>query len=145
METRSLPLTGSTNEQRFRLDGKVAIITGAGGGIGQAIALRFAAQGAVVRIFDLNESAAAETVDRITNSGGTASAHRCDVTLLSEVSDAFNKLFRQERKLSHAQPIGRMAEPAEVASLALFLCSEEASFVTGVDYPIDGGFFKLRG
>ena len=48
-------------------------------------------------------------------------------------------------KLSQAQPIGRMAEPAEVASLALFLCSDEASFITGVDYPIDGGFFNLHG
>jgi len=48
-------------------------------------------------------------------------------------------------KLAKAQPIGRMAEPAEVASLALFLCSEEASFITGMDYPLDGGFFNLRG
>lgn len=48
-------------------------------------------------------------------------------------------------KLSHSQPIGRMAEPHEVASLALYLCSDEASFLTGVDYPIDGGFFNLRG
>jgi 2-keto-3-deoxy-L-fuconate dehydrogenase len=48
-------------------------------------------------------------------------------------------------KLSKAQPIGRMAEPDEVASLALFLCSDEASFITGVDYPLDGGFFNLRG
>lgn len=48
-------------------------------------------------------------------------------------------------KLEKAQPIGRMAEPAEVASLALFLCSDEASFITGVDYPLDGGFFNLRG
>jgi 2-keto-3-deoxy-L-fuconate dehydrogenase len=48
-------------------------------------------------------------------------------------------------KLSRAQPIGRMAEPDEVASLALFLCSDEASFITGVDYPLDGGFFNLRG
>jgi NAD(P)-dependent dehydrogenase (short-subunit alcohol dehydrogenase family) len=48
-------------------------------------------------------------------------------------------------KLSHAQPIGRMAEPDEVASLALYLCSDEASFLTGVDYPLDGGFFNLRG
>ncbi len=47
-------------------------------------------------------------------------------------------------KLSHAQPIGRMAEPAEVASLALYLCSDAASFITGVDYPIDGGFFNIR-
>jgi 2-keto-3-deoxy-L-fuconate dehydrogenase len=48
-------------------------------------------------------------------------------------------------KLSHSQPIGRMAEPYEVASLALFLCSDEASFFTGVDYPLDGGYFNLRG
>ena len=48
-------------------------------------------------------------------------------------------------KLSQAQPIGRMAEPDEVASLALYLCSDEASFLTGVDYPLDGGFFNLHG
>ncbi len=48
-------------------------------------------------------------------------------------------------KLSVAQPIGRMAEPAEVASLALYLCSDEASFITGADYALDGGFFKLHG
>ena len=49
------------------------------------------------------------------------------------------------QKLAKTQPIGRMAEPGEVASLALFLCSDEASFITGVDYPIDGGWFNLRG
>lgn len=48
-------------------------------------------------------------------------------------------------KLEKAQPIGRMARPEEVANLALFLCSEEASFITGSDYPIDGGFLNLRG
>lgn len=48
-------------------------------------------------------------------------------------------------KLSQAQPIGRMGKPDEVASLALYLCSDEASFVTGCDYPIDGGFTKLVG
>jgi NAD(P)-dependent dehydrogenase (short-subunit alcohol dehydrogenase family) len=47
--------------------------------------------------------------------------------------------------LSQAQPVGRMAEPEEVATLALFLCSDEAGFITGADYPMDGGFFKLRG
>jgi NAD(P)-dependent dehydrogenase (short-subunit alcohol dehydrogenase family) len=47
--------------------------------------------------------------------------------------------------LSAAQPIGRMGKPAEVAMLALYLCSDAASFLTGCDYPLDGGFFNLRG
>jgi len=47
-------------------------------------------------------------------------------------------------KLSKSQPIGRMAEPEEIAHLALYLCSDEASFITGCDYPIDGGFVKLN-
>ena len=48
-------------------------------------------------------------------------------------------------RLSQTQPIGRMAKPEEVAALALFLCSDEAAFITGVDYPIDGGFLNLHG
>lgn len=47
-------------------------------------------------------------------------------------------------KLSATQPIGRMARPEEVAALALYLASEEAGFITGCDYPIDGGFIKLN-
>jgi len=48
-------------------------------------------------------------------------------------------------KLEKSQPIGRMAQPEEIAALALFLCSEEAAFITGSNYPIDGGFLNLRG
>jgi len=48
-------------------------------------------------------------------------------------------------RLSKAQPVGRMARPDEVASMALYLCSDEGSFITGVDYPLDGGFTHLRG
>ncbi|HEV8081761.1 MAG TPA: SDR family oxidoreductase [Chitinophagaceae bacterium] len=47
-------------------------------------------------------------------------------------------------KLSKSQPIGRMAKPEEIANLVLFLCSDEASFITGSDYPIDGGSIKLN-
>tara|TARA_B100001175_G_scaffold305162_1_gene301970 strand:+ start:4011 stop:4757 length:747 start_codon:yes stop_codon:yes gene_type:complete len=47
--------------------------------------------------------------------------------------------------LSQTQPIGRMAKPQEVADLVLYLCSDEASFITGTDFPIDGGFIKLNG
>lgn len=45
--------------------------------------------------------------------------------------------------LSKTQPIGRMAKPEEVADLALYLCSDKAGFITGTDYPIDGGFIRL--
>ena len=48
-------------------------------------------------------------------------------------------------KLSKTQPIGRMGTPEEIATLALYLSSDEAGFITGTDYPIDGGFIKLNG
>jgi len=48
-------------------------------------------------------------------------------------------------RLHAAQPMGRMGLPEEVASLALFLCSDQAAFVTGTDYPLDGGFLNLHG
>ena len=248
------------------------MITGGGSGIGQAVALKFAAHGALIRILDVNETTAATTCQQIALSGGTASAHICDVTNQEAVRARFEELFGKQRihilinnagisnigtvestteedfdrvvrvnikgyyncmravvghmkksgggailnlasiagsaglpdrfaysmskgavlamtysvardylahnircncisparvhtpfvddylqknypgaeremfdKLAKSQPIGRMAEPAEVASLALFLCSDEAAFITGVDYPIDGGFFNLRG
>ncbi len=47
--------------------------------------------------------------------------------------------------LSKAQPAGRMVQPDEVAALAQYLCSDEAAIITGSDYPIDGGYFNLRG
>ena len=47
-------------------------------------------------------------------------------------------------KLSQSQPIGRMGKPEEIAKLALFLCSDDSAFITGNDYPIDGGFIKLN-
>jgi len=47
-------------------------------------------------------------------------------------------------KLSKTQPIGRMGKPEEIAALILFLVSDEASFITGTDYPIDGGFLTLN-
>jgi len=47
-------------------------------------------------------------------------------------------------KLSKSQPIGRMGTTAEIATLILYLCSNEASFITGCDYAIDGGFIKIN-
>ena len=66
------------------------------------------------------------------------------------VDNFLNKNYPGEEKemfenLSKTQPIGRMGKPQEVADLVLYLCSEEASFITGTDFPIDGGFIKLNG
>jgi NAD(P)-dependent dehydrogenase (short-subunit alcohol dehydrogenase family) len=47
-------------------------------------------------------------------------------------------------ELAATQPIGRMATPEEIANLALYLCADESSFITGNDYPIDGGFVTLN-
>lgn len=252
----------------FSLAGKTAIITGGGSGIGKAIALLFAKQGATVHIMELNIANAQATADEISVAGGAAFAHSCDVTNQQQVvaiynqinkidilvnnagiahigtaettnEEDFTKVFNvnvkgaynslhaaiplmkasgggvilnmasvaalvgitdrfaysmskgalysmtlsvardfmadkircnsisparvhtpfvdgflaqnyagreQEifEKLSAAQPIGRMGKPEEAAALALFLCSEEAAFITGCDYPLDGGFLKLN-
>jgi NAD(P)-dependent dehydrogenase (short-subunit alcohol dehydrogenase family) len=252
----------------FRLDGKTALVTGAGSGIGQAIARSFAKQGAEVIVLDLQEVQAAKTVSDIIAAGGRARMLVADVTdqeniakLFAEaggldilVNSAgiahigkadttaeadFDRIFRVNVKgvynclhaaipifrqrgggvilniasiaaqagiadrfaysmskgavyamtlsvakdyikenircnslsparihtpfvdgflaknypgrekemfeaLSKTQPIGRMGSVEEVAAMALYLCSEEAGFLTGNDYLIDGGFMKLN-
>ncbi|TAG99941.1 MAG: SDR family oxidoreductase [Sphingobacteriales bacterium] len=64
----------------FSLSGKTALITGGGSGIGKAIAVLFAQQGATVHIIELNDTAATDVVNEITASGGVAIAHACDIS-----------------------------------------------------------------
>ena len=64
----------------MRLAGKTAIVTGAGSGIGRAIAVRFAAEGAAVIVDDLNEAGGQATLEAITRSGGQAWFYRADVS-----------------------------------------------------------------
>ncbi len=249
----------------FSLKNKTALITGGGSGIGKAIAVLFAQQGATVYIIELDEKAASETVKEI---GGQTAYHICDISNQKQVTVTFNSIGRidilvnnagiahigkadttnetdfdrvmnvnvkgaynclfaaiplmkangggvilntasiaasvgitdrfaystskgaifamtlsvardylhdnircnsisparihtpfvdgfiaknypdnQEEifdKLSKSQPIGRMGKPEEVAALALYLCSDEAGFITGTDYPIDGGFIRIN-
>jgi 2-keto-3-deoxy-L-fuconate dehydrogenase len=251
---------------KLSLHGKVAVITGGGSGIGRAIALKFAAHGAKVRILDVSLNDANKTCEEIVSEGGNATAYFCDVTDQAQVkarfdefaqqgspsmlvnnagissigtvestSEAeFDRVFRVNvkgfyncmqacvplmkrngggvilnmasiagssaladrfaysmskgavltmtrsiavdyvkrgircncicparvhtpfvdgylratypgreaemfKQLSEYQPLGRMGTPEEVAALALYLCSDEASFITGQAYPIDGG------
>jgi len=255
----------------FRLDGKLAVVTGAASGIGRAIANTFAAHGAAVHILDRDSEGAEEAAREIVEKGGSAQAHHCDVTDGAQVGGIFSKILQTDRidilvnnagiahignleqtseedldrvfavnvkgvyhcmgaciesmkeggggiilnmasvaasvgisdrfaysmskgavlamtysaakdyaahnvrvvsisparvhtpfvdgflkknypgreqemfdKLSATQPIGRMGTPQEVADLALYLCSDQATFATGTDYPIDGGFLRLN-
>ncbi|KUY13852.1 short-chain dehydrogenase [Elizabethkingia miricola] len=64
-----------------------------------------------------------------------------DGFLQKNYPDRIEEMFQN---LSKTQPIGRMANPKEIAALVLYLCSDEASFITGCDYPIDGGFTTLN-
>ena len=252
----------------FSLSNKRAVITGGGSGIGKAVSLVFAREGALVNIIDLNKEQGKEVADVIIENGGKAFVHTCDVSNQKEVSDVFKHVGKIDvlinnagiahvgkahdtsekdfdrvfevnvkgiynclheaipvmkingggvilnmcsiaahsglpdrfaysmskgavyamtlsvakdyisdgircncisparvhtpfvdnflaknyagkeketfEKLSKTQPLGRMAKPEEVAHLILYLCSDEASFITGCDYPIDGGFLKLN-
>ncbi len=257
---------------KFSLKNKIAIVTGGGSGIGKAISLTFAEQGAKVHILDFNFQGAKDTMEEIKALGNLAEAHHCDVSdqknvntviqgILSiesidilvnnagiahvgnieqveeedldrlynvNVKGVYNCIkasiqsFRKNKSgvilnlasigssvglndrfaysmtkgavltmtysvakdyvnegvrcncispgrvhtpfvdgfikknypgreeeifenLSKTQPIGRMGRPQEIADLALFLCSDEAGFITGSDYAIDGGFIKLNG
>jgi NAD(P)-dependent dehydrogenase (short-subunit alcohol dehydrogenase family) len=84
LERRGAPvLVGAGDETGERvqgLDGKVAIVTGSGSGIGRASALRLATEGVRVVVADINPEGAAETVERITALGGTACPQEADVS-----------------------------------------------------------------
>ncbi|NNM05227.1 MAG: SDR family NAD(P)-dependent oxidoreductase, partial [Gemmatimonadetes bacterium] len=83
------------NTDAFRLDGKLAVVTGGASGIGRAIALTFGSSGAAVHILDLDEEAAGATAEQIVEGGGTAAAHRCDVADQGDVSRTFEEIAGQ--------------------------------------------------
>src|SRR6188472_176670 len=78
----------------FELNKKVAVVTGGGSGIGKAVALLFAKQGARVNVIDLNEEASNTTVTEITNNHGNATARVCDVTNQQQVKEIFSSIGR---------------------------------------------------
>ncbi|MDB5019366.1 MAG: short-chain dehydrogenase, partial [Pedobacter sp.] len=85
----------------FSLKGKSAVITGAGSGIGKAIAICFARQGAKVHIVELNADAAAQTIAEI-DADDTAVAYSCDVTNQTQVLDTFRQIGRVDILVNNA-------------------------------------------
>ncbi|MCC6248750.1 MAG: glucose 1-dehydrogenase [Rubrivivax sp.] len=77
------------------LSGKTAIVTGAGSGIGRAIAARLGTEGCIVGVFDINEAAAAETAASVEAAGGKALAVKCDITDYAAVTAALAHFEQQ--------------------------------------------------
>jgi len=124
----------------FELTDKVAVITGAGSGIGQALALLFAKQGAHVVILDIDRDAAGATVKSIQRSGGRAVSLLCDVSKSREVRKAFQTIDSEFRRIdilvnnAGIAHVGTLANTSEedfdhiynVNVKGVFLCSQAA-------------------
>src|SRR5262245_36999921 len=102
-QANALPCgVGSRAERGMqRLAGKVALVTGAGSGIGRAVALRLAAEGSRVCCVDISEGALAETRAAIEQAGGSAIAHVCDVGDEAEVRATVSACIAAFGRLDH--------------------------------------------
>jgi 2-keto-3-deoxy-L-fuconate dehydrogenase len=99
----------------FSLQQKVAVITGGGSGIGQAIARTFASQGAEIVILDLNETGASQTVAEIIKNGGKAVFYRCDVSDQTETGRVFDLIPKADILVNSAgvSHIGKIENTTE--------------------------------
>jgi NAD(P)-dependent dehydrogenase (short-subunit alcohol dehydrogenase family) len=118
------------------LKDKVAVVTGGSSGIGLATAKRFADEGARVFIAGRRQAnldkAATDIDDNVT-------AIEADVSNLDDQWSSDVVAQQTKNQLVSITPLGRLGRPEEVAAVALFLASDESSFVTGVDLHVDGG------
>src|SRR5436309_3075197 len=128
------------------VEGKIALVTGGGGGIGRAAALAFARKGARVAVADFAAAAARDTVAQINAAGGQAITLTGDVTRAEDVramvQDTLSAYGRRDAIIAQI-PFRRMGEPGEIAEMVVWLCSERASYVSGASYNVDGGWMAV--
>jgi NAD(P)-dependent dehydrogenase (short-subunit alcohol dehydrogenase family) len=101
-----------------RFSGRVSLVTGAGSGLGRAVAELLASEGAPVACFDIDAEAAEKTAGKIVEHGGTARAFRVDVSDPGSVHDAVNAAWRDlghPRVVVNCAGIGRFAHSHELA------------------------------
>ena len=98
----------------MKLKGKTALVTGAGGGIGRAICLRLAAEGARVAVTDLSLERASAVAAEIQAAGGDASGHALDVTRSEEVRKAFHDIVANPSNPDHKRYHSDPAFAAEI-------------------------------
>ena len=125
-----------------RHEGQVAIVTGASQGIGAAIAERFATEGAHVAVSARREASLAEFASLMkgARSGVRVNAVAPGVIYTPLTAAGFSgSAAEYGRRIDAQVPLGRFGEAREVADAALFLASDESSYVTGVCLPVDGG------
>jgi len=122
----------------FRLDNKIAVITGGGSGIGRAIAQSFACFGASVEILDLDEAGASATVGEIAQAGGKAAFHSCDITDNTIVNSAFTRIVDKHGRLDI------LVNNAGIAHVGNVLATSEADFDKVFRINVKGVFYCLR-
>jgi NAD(P)-dependent dehydrogenase (short-subunit alcohol dehydrogenase family) len=119
----------------MRLSGKVAVVTGGGSGMGRAIGLAFAREGAKVVIADINLEAASETVSLLESAGGDAIAVKVDVTRKAETLDM------AEATLARFGRIDVLVNNAGSRCLKSFLDHTEEDWHRMIDINLTGHFF----
>jgi len=121
-----------------RLGGDVAIVTGGGQGIGRAIGLRLAAEGAAVAVADVNEATAATVAREIADAGGRAYAHQVDVTSADAVAELV------ERAQSRLGPLTIMIANAGIIKVAPFLDLTAEDFDRTFAVNVKGAFLCVQ-